>query len=155
MHSAHGTRVWRMSRSGRVSYWLMIAALVAFGVQFMAGTALPERLLIAAGCYELCGLLWLVGLWPSLVADDDGLLIRGASRPGPGTCAWAYLGPLSRHNRESLRISWSEITAAEPVPGGLVIAYGGRRALSRTPQKSAVAAGYIMDRADAVRQPSR
>jgi hypothetical protein len=144
-----------MSWPGRVGYWLMIAALVAFGVQFMDGMALAERLLIAAGCYELCGLLWLVGLWPRLVADEAGLLVRGASQPGPGAWVWAYLGPLSRHNRELLRISWGEITAAEPLPCGLVITYGGRRALSRAPQKSDAAAGYIMGRADAARQPSR
>jgi hypothetical protein len=140
---------------GRIAYWLMIAALVAFGVQFMAGAALPERLAIAAGCYELCGLLWLVGLWPSLVADEEGLLIRGASRPGLGTWAWAYLGPLSRRNRELLRISWGEISGAEPVPGGLVITYGGRRALSRAPVKDAAAADYIMARANAANDPRR
>jgi hypothetical protein len=140
-----------MSWPGRVGYWLMIAALLVFGLQFMAGTGLAQRLAIAAGCYELCGLLWVVGLWPRLVADDEGLLIRGASRPGPGTWAWPYLGPLSRRNRELVRISWREITAAEPVPAGLVITYGGRRALSRAPQRSAAAAGYIMARADAAR----
>jgi hypothetical protein len=151
MRGGRATMVWRMSWKGRIGYWLMIAALVAFGVQFMAGTALPQRLLIAAGCYELCGLLWLVGLWPSLVADEEGLLIRGASRSGPGTWALPYLGPLSRRNRELLRVGWGEITAAEPVPGGLLITYGGRRTLSRAPQKGAPAAAYIMARVAAER----